>query len=175
MLDKLIDFLLQSLQLFQLYHFIPAYQRGVVLRFGKFHRLAEPGWLWVWPLRFEHVVTTNIQPEVIIVGPQSLTTADGHRIVISALFIIRVTDPKTFLLELEGGVGSISLIGQAAIAKFVESRNLHELYSRNDDILTPSRKLETVMRHKVLEFGVLVSDAQICELSETRSLRLFTK
>jgi len=177
MFDKLIDLLVQSIQLFQIYHFIPAYERGVVLRFGKFHRNAEPGWIWVWPLKLERVITTNVQPEPLMVGPQSLTTADGKRIVISAMFIIVVEDPRKFLLELEGGNSAILTIGAGALARFVESRKLEEIYCRDAEErqVSPSKKLATAMRNKIKDFGAAVLDAQISDLCETRSLRLFSK
>jgi len=176
--DKLVDVLLQFIHLFQVYHYVHAYERGVVLRFGRYHRNAEPGCVWVWPMGLEQVLTTNVKPEPLMVGPQSLTTVDGKQVAISAMFIVTVEDPKKFLLEMEGGFAALVMIAYGAVARMVESMRLEDLKCADAEEITttrsPSRELAKIMRRKVKEFGAGVHDAQITEMCETKSLRLLT-
>lgn len=94
MLDRLLEFLLQGLQLFQPFVVLRAYERGVVLRLGRFHREIGQGFHWLIPLRVEEVQATNIVLETMNVGPQSLTTADGVSIVISVVVSFRIENVR---------------------------------------------------------------------------------
>lgn len=185
MLDKLIDVILQFLHFFQFLHVVRAYQRGVILRFGRFNRVVEPGLIWVWPFFIDEVYTTTVVDEPLTCGPQSLTTADGVQVVISTLFVITVNDVKKFLLEFEGGNLGILLIGHGAVAELVESHTWEELSKRASDDeeeeetgvkpkLAPSisRKLAATFRRRANRYGVGVTRAQIIELTRAKSLRL---
>lgn len=178
----MIDLILQFLHFFQFLHVVRAYQKGVVLRFGKFHRMREPGLAWVWPFFIEEIYTTSVIDDPITVGPQSLTTADGIQVVTVALFIITVKDPRKFLLEFEGANAGIMLIGHGAVAELVESHTWDELSKRmagdDEEEETPrlrtsiSKKLASLLRKKVDRYGVGVARAQIIELTKAKSLRL---
>ncbi len=182
MFDKLIDVLVQFLHFFQFLHVVRAYQEGIVLRFGRCHRVKEPGLAWVWPFFIEEIYTVGVVDEPMTVGPQSLTTSDGVQVVTTALFITTVKDIRKFLLEFEGANAGILLIGHGAVAELVESHTWDELSKRTvgDDEeeenpkLKPSisKKLASLLRRKVDKYGVGVTRAQIIELTKARSLRL---
>lgn len=181
--DKLIDIILQFLHFFQFLHVVRAYQEGIVLRFGRFHRVRGPGLAWVWPFYIEEIYTTGVVDEPIMVGPQSLTTADGVQVVTSALFVISVNDVKKFLLEFEGGNLGILLLGHGAVAELVESHTWDELSKRvadeDDEVVqnpklpvSISRKLAHCLRRRSNKYGVGVTRAQVIELTRAKSLRL---
>ncbi len=184
-LDRLFEFLLDSIKTFQFLHIISQYERGVVLRFGKFHRLAEPGLMAVWPFWIEKVLTTNVLPEPAMVGPQSLTTADGKRVVVEAVVTFTIDDAQKFLLGLEGGNAAVLFLMHGSIARFVERRTWADLTAwshggeEEEDEKpvprkkkTPSDSLATILRRQLKEFGVGIHDAQITGLTDARSIRL---
>lgn len=181
MFDKLVDILVLFWKGLKFVQVVDVWERGVVLRFGKYHRPAEPGVVWYWPFFVERVLTTTVVDEPMTIGPQSLTTADGKRVVVSALFVNTIEDPKKFLLELEGGNAAILLMAHGVLARFVETRTLEQLSPKIDeegprpspsDLPSPSRGLAAAMRRKMGVYGVGVTDAQLIELTDARSIRI---
>jgi len=186
-LDRLFDLFIDSLKFFQFLHIVRQYENGVVLRFGKFNRVAKPGLLWAWPFMIEECITSNVLPEPAMVGPQSLTTADGKRVVVEAVVSFTIEDIKKFLLGLEGGNAAILFLCHAGVARFVERRTWVELTAwseggEDDDesdaspgkrrARSPSLSLATILRRQLKEFGVGIHDAQITGITDARSIRL---
>lgn len=188
-LDRLFDLLIDSLKLFQISHIVPQYEQGVILRFGKMHRRAMPGLNFVWPFFIEKMLTTNVLPEPAMVGPQSLTTADGKRVVVEALVAFTIDDATKFLLGLEGGNAAVLFLCHGAVARFFERRTWSELTAWSEGgeedednspdaparprrRYSPSASLATILRRQLKQFGVGIHDAQITGLTDARSIRL---
>jgi regulator of protease activity HflC (stomatin/prohibitin superfamily) len=184
MLDKFLDFFLQFIHFFQFTYVVHSFERGVVLRFGKFHRLAEPGLVFAFPFFIEQVLTVYSVDEPIHIGPQSLTTSDGKRVVVCAVFVIAIENVAKFLLDLEGGKAAVLMFAQGALAEFVENKTWRELLTpdpeeaEEDHAQSPAprtlaKQLAACLRRKVLrKYGVGVVSAQITDLTEARSIRL---
>ena len=166
MLDKLVDLLAQFIHLFFIARVVPQYAGGVILRFGKFHRMAGPGFRWLWPFRIEDLLSTNVVLETMSVGPQSLTTKDGVSVVISTVTTFQVSDVKAFLL----GIYAVQVIEDAVygiVAAFVMSHSWAEL--QETDI---PGELTKIVRHKAKVYGVEIITVQIADWTRSRSYRL---
>lgn len=173
-----MEVLIEFVHLFFFLHIIDAYQRGVVLRWGVYHRPAEPGRVWHWPFRVERVIGTNVIPSPLLVGPQPITTQDGKRAIISALFVITVDDPKAFLLGLEGGHTAALMLCSGVLANFVARSTWADLASwLTDDEgdkkkKPPSHDLAKMARARLKQYGIGVADAQITQLVDARSIMI---
>ncbi len=182
MLDKLVELVVQFISLFYFARTVESYKQGVILRFGKFNRIAEPGFHWMWPFAIEEMYTTGVVDEPIEVGPQSLTTKDGKSVVVSALFVITVDDIKKFILDLEGGNMGILLFARGALAELVQTTDYNDLagsLDEDDEVLdtrrkpSVSKKLASILRRRVKRYGSDVTRAQIIELTQAKSFRLW--
>lgn len=167
MFDKLVELLISSLRLFLFFTVVPSYAGGVILRFGKFHRLAEPGFRWLWPFRVEEVLLTNVVPETMNVGPQSLTTSNDIPLVIATVVTFGVSDPKTFLLEVEGANQVVEDSTYGVVSELVLGHTWEELL--NMDLATQLTKL---VRKQAKRYGVDVRSVAIADFTRSRSLRL---
>src|SRR5436190_17142174 len=103
MFDKLIELIVQFIHLFRIYTTVKQFDRGVVLRLGKFHRVVEPGPVWLIPMAVDSVWDIPNYIQTMIVGPQSIITSDNVEVVVSTLISFFVKDPKKFLITIEGG------------------------------------------------------------------------
>ncbi len=61
-LQTLINWALNVYDWFIFWEILLDFQRGVVLRLGRFHRMAEPGWNWRLPFGLEEILLTNVVP-----------------------------------------------------------------------------------------------------------------
>ena len=169
MFDKLIDLIISSIKLFRLFVVIREFERGVILRFGKFRKVAEPGIAWICPLGVDCVYDSPAYVLTMIVGPQSLNTKDNKEVVVSVLVTYLVFDHKLHLISIQGQEQSIEDISYGVVAKFVMDRTWDELL--HEDV---SKELTKQMRQRADDYGVKVKNAQIVDFTKSRSIRLIS-
>lgn len=167
MFDKLIELVKQFGRLFLFWEVVPAYDGGVIMRLGKFHRLTKEGWNWIWPFLIEVVITTNVVTETMLVGPQSLLTGDGKQVVITTVITFNKDDVKTFILDINGGDRVIDDAAPGVIAELIMQHSFDQLLDM--DI---GNELSKMMRRFAKRYGVNIQRVQIVDFSTIRSLRL---
>lgn len=167
MFDKLFDFIARFGRLFRFFYVTHPYQGGVILRLGNFHRLLRPGLNWIWPFSIEEVLAIHVVPETMIVGPQSLTTLDGKIVVISTVITFEVSDPKIFLLEIEGASRVIEDSTYGVVAENIMSRTWEALGG-----IDLAAELTKDVRRMAKKYGVNVIRVQLGDFSTSRSIRL---
>lgn len=170
MLDKLIDLILSSLQLIWPLAVIDEYERGIVLRLGRFNRDLQSGLHWLWPFGIETILKTNVCVETVDLEPQSLTTKDTLAVVFRASVSFSVTDARKFLLEVENASSVIQDAATGHIYGYVRKRTLHELYSTDLGV-----ELCKLVRRKAERFGVCIESIDIKDFQQCRTHRLMTK
>ncbi len=115
-------------------------ERGVILRFGEFHALAEPG--LQWRLRFiDEVTPINIQTVRALASSGSMLTEDENVVSVEMEVQYRVVDPAQWMFAVVNPEQSLSQAFDSAIRYVVG-------HSRMDEVLTEGRE---VARQRVLE------------------------
>lgn len=167
MLEKLIDALLSASRLFRVCVVMRAYERGVVLRWGRFHREVGPGFHWLWPLNVEETLSANVVLETMDLGPQSLTTADEVAVVVRPVVTFTVDDVKKFLLEVDAAKNVIEDATCGILARLVIAATWDRV--RSEEFQAEVLKKVRVAARK---WGVDVTAVQFADLTRSRSLRL---
>ena len=170
MFDKLVELIVQFIHLFFFCFITLDYERGVVLRWGKFNRLAGPGHHWKWPFLIERYFAVNVVPETMTVGPQSLTTKDNRSVVLSSVVTFRIENVQTFLLEVEGGHQVIEDSTYGVQADFVMKRTWAELCAME----SISNEMAKAVRRRAKVYGVDIMSVQPCDFTASRSIRLIS-
>lgn len=99
--NKLVDFILSILRLFQAWTVVDQFEGGVRLRLGKYSGNLTPGFHLMIPGYVDRAMTVSMVPGNFGMEEQSLSTKDGVEIVISVAVKYRVVDPVEFLLGVE--------------------------------------------------------------------------
>jgi len=167
MFDKLIELIINFIHLFRVFVTVPQYDRGCILRLGKFKKVVEPGPSWVIPLGIDVLYPIPNYVQTMIVGPQSLVTTDNIEVVVSTLISFYVKDPEKFLVTIEGGDNVIEDTTYGVVSKLVMGSSWSQL--REDDV---PRKLTERMRANADKYGVGIKSAQLVDLTRARSIRL---
>jgi regulator of protease activity HflC (stomatin/prohibitin superfamily) len=107
MFDKLIDIIIGFLDGLKAWAVVNAYQEGVVLRFGRYHRTLNPGIHWVIPLA-ETVEEVVMVPTTITLPAQTITTKDGKVVVAKAMVKCRVADSRVYTVEVYDAKDALS-------------------------------------------------------------------
>lgn len=166
MFDRLIDLISNWIEQLLPFFIIREYEEAVVLRFGKFHRVAKPGFHWRIPFiddpMEQHVVVTTLS-----LPPQSLYTKDKQNIVVKGVIKYRIADIQTFILEVYDAQDAISDMTQSIIKNIVMDKTLDECIDPDiDNLLAKKARVEAK------KWGVEIQQVTLTDLAPIRSFRL---
>ena len=166
MFDRLIDLLTGWFDHLIPFFLVRDYEEAVVLRFGKFHRVAKPGFHWRIPFIDEpmeqHVVITTLS-----LSPQSLYTKDKQNIVVKGVIKYRISDIKTFILEVYDAQDAISDMTQSIIKNIIMDKTMDECIDPEID-----NTLAKKARVEARKWGVDIQQVTLTDLAPIRSYRL---
>ena len=169
MLDRLIDTILGALHLFQFWVVVAAYERGVVLRLGLFHRELGPGFHWVIPFAVDRVWCEHTVPRTMNLGPQSLTTSDGVSVVVSAIVTAKIVDIQRAVLNVESVDHAMRDACYAEVAGVIMRQTWPQL-NKSAELET---ELERACQRRATKWGIEIVRVQLSDVSRSRSLRLW--
>lgn len=167
MLDRLIDLLVQFIELFKFWAVVDPYEEALVLRLGKLHRHLLCGWHWVIPFGVERVLTEHIVPAVRVLENECATTKDGKSIGFRAVATYRVRDIEKVLLEVEDGNHAVVDACAGEVTRVLRESTWEEI--NQPEML---EKVTAAARKRGFRFGVEIMGIQFTGLTLCRSIRL---
>ncbi len=168
MFDKIIDFLISIIELFRFFYVIRQWERGIILRFGKWTNvILQPGYHFIWPLAIDEVHTIDIIPYVTELDPQTVVMKDKIVIVIQALVKWEVIKPEVCLIEVANENDAVKEFTQGAIHSVLAEA----LYS-TAEIKDIEKKVKEVARKEVGNWGIKIHSVVIKSFGKMNSLRL---
>jgi regulator of protease activity HflC (stomatin/prohibitin superfamily) len=144
---------------------VSEYEFGVKLRFGKFKERVDCGLVWKIPF-VDNVILTHNTITTLNLQSQSLTTKDGKDVVISGIVKYKVSNPKTFLLEVNDAVDAINDITQGKIKEIVIDKNWDEVRTMNDKVI------KELVDQETKAWGIKIYYITITDLALIRTIRL---
>jgi len=165
MFDKLIEIITNWwLQLTPII-IIRDYEEAVLLRFGKFKAVLKPGMHFKIPL-FDEVIDQHVVVTTLSLDAQSLYTLDKQNIVVKGVIKYKISDVKTFLLEVYDAQDALSDMSQSIIKNVIMSMTMDECTdSELDNTLTKKVRVEA------RKWGVEVQQVTLTDLAPIRSFR----
>ncbi|MCD6414257.1 MAG: hypothetical protein J7L23_01360 [Candidatus Diapherotrites archaeon] len=136
---------------------LPEYRRAVILRYGKFHRVAGPGWVFLIPFIDDprvvdlRVFTANIEPQKVI-------TKDNIVLTVDAISFLKITDPKAAVINVEDPALSVKAYVEAHLRDIVGKMELESVISQVDMI---NRLLQKGLEQISKDWGISVVKVEI--------------
>ena len=100
------------------------WERAVVLRFGKFHKVKGPGFFFLVPLLDQVTKTIDIRIRVMDFYAQETLTGDAVTIGVDAFCFWLVWDPQKAALEVEDYEEAVALASKAALRNVISKNDL---------------------------------------------------
>ncbi len=140
------------------------YQRAIIYRFGKVHRVGGPGWAFVWPI-IEEVNMVDLRTKTIDVPKQDVVTKDGIEISIDAIIYLKVKKDNqsvvNSIIEVEDYVGASQLLVVSTVRDVIGSMNLGEVIS---SIELVNAQLKETLEKNCKNWGVTVDSVEIKDI-----------
>lgn len=168
MFDKLIDTMVEFIGLFQCWTYIDEYEKGVILRLGRFSRVVDPGPRYLLPMGIDRVLTVNAMPDPIYLDLQSVHTKDDYKVNIQVGVIWEVTDPKAFLIDNENTEHMIRMLCSGVVLE--KAQQTSWAAAREEGF---ADTLRTPMNRKIKKRGARITDVVIQDFTAGDASRLW--
>jgi len=140
------------------------YQRAIIYRFGKVHRVGGPGWAFVWPI-IEEVDLVDLRTKTIDVPKQDVVTKDGIEVSIDAIIYLKIKKDNqsvvNSVIEVEDYVGASQLLVVSTLRDVIGSMNLGEVIS---SIELVNAQLKETLEKTSKNWGVMVDSVEIKDI-----------
>jgi regulator of protease activity HflC (stomatin/prohibitin superfamily) len=152
-----IIFVLVIIILFNSIKVLKEYERGVVLRLGRYVGVRGPGLIILIP-GIEKMVKTNLRTVVMDVPPQDIITKDNVSVKVNAVVYFRVVSPEKAVLEVEDFFYATSQLSQTTLRSILGQFELDDLLSNREKI---NMELQDVIDKQTDPWGVKVTAVEI--------------
>lgn len=166
MFDKILDWLDRGWTWVKPFNVIDAFEKGAVLRLGKFNRALEPGLHFKWPM-IEQVIEITTCETTMRLPPQTLTTKDGIGVVASAVVKYEITKIEPFVTRIYDAKDVLGDVTMGAVRKAVTDLDYATLMEN-----PPEAAILSYVRKEVNEYGFKVHRITFIDLAKVRSIRL---
>ena len=172
------------------YYTVPAESEAVVLRFGKFLKIVEPGLHFKIPLGVDDYTevqtrrqlklefgfytagyTNPDQPSRQQLEEKSMVTGDLNAALVEWVVQYRISDPKEFLFDVRNPNQTLRDLSEAAMREVIGDRTVDEVITigRQDiEVSALARMQELATRYKL---GVRVDQVQLKNVNPPREVQ----
>ncbi|MDR1278812.1 MAG: hypothetical protein LBK02_08675, partial [Treponema sp.] len=144
------------------------WERAIILRFGKFHRVRGPGLFLLFPLADRAVQTVDIRIRVTDFSAQETLTRDSVTVTVDALCFWLVWDPEKAILEVENYKDAVILSSKTALRNAISSHDLSTFLEHGEVI---ARQIQTDVDAKTTEWGITVQHIEITDIQIPEELQ----
>lgn len=144
------------------------WERAIVLRFGKFHRVRGPGLFALIPLADRIAKTVDIRIRVTDFSAQETLTLDSVTVDVDAICFWLVWDPEKAVLEVQDYEDAVILSSKTALRNAISSHDLTTFLERGDII---EKELQSEVDEKTTEWGITVQHIEITDIQIPEALQ----
>ena len=144
------------------------WERAVVLRLGKFHKVKGPGVYFLVPLLDQVYRTIDIRIRVMDFYAQETLTGDSVTIGVDAFCFWLVWDPQKAALEVEDYEEAVALASKAALRNVISKNDLSTFQEREDII---ENQIQEEVERQTTEWGITVQYVEITDIQIPEDLQ----
>jgi regulator of protease activity HflC (stomatin/prohibitin superfamily) len=165
----MVALVLAGLVLPQALRILREYERGVIFRLGKLHRLGAkgPGLIFLIPL-VDRMVKMDLRVVTIDVAKQEVMTSDNVPVTVDAVVYFRVVDPVASVVKVEDYWKATSLIAQTTLRSVLGQAPLDDLLSQRDVI---NQKLQGIIDRQTEPWGIKVTAVEVKDVALPDSMK----
>ena len=133
------------------------YEKGLVLRLGKYRALADSGLTFLVPV-IEDMVKVDMRERVINVEPQKVITKDNVSVTVDAVIYYRISDPVKATFEVQNFAYAATTLAQTNLRNLIGDKSLDETLTARDTI---NANLRAVLDEATGTWGVKVTRVEV--------------
>ncbi|MCB9801600.1 MAG: SPFH/Band 7/PHB domain protein [Pseudomonadales bacterium] len=136
---------------------IRQYEKGLIVRLGKYHATANPGLTLLMPF-IDDLIRVDMREQVINVLPQSVITQDNVVVTVDAVIYYKIVDPVKAEFEIENFSLAATTLAQTNLRNIIGDKQLDETLTARDSI---NASLRTILDEATNAWGVKVTKVEL--------------
>ncbi|MDR3147076.1 MAG: hypothetical protein LBU00_01710 [Treponema sp.] len=144
------------------------WDRAIVLRFGRFHRVKGPGLFVLIPLADRVAQTVDLRIRVTDFAAQATLTGDSVTVTVDAICFWLVWDPEKAVLEVERYEDAVILSAQTALRNAISSHDLSTFLEHGEVI---QKQIQEEVDRKTTEWGITIQHIEITDIQIPEELQ----
>ena len=142
-------------------HIVLEWEKAVVLRFGKFNRVAGPGIVFTWPIVEFYTLRIDQRVATTYFGAEETLTSDLVPINVDAVLFWTVWDAGKACSEVKNYVRLVYWAAQTTLRDVMGAVNIAQLSTRREQI---DREVADILERKTNEWGITVVSVEIRDI-----------
>ena len=119
---------------------VSQYEKGLIERFGRFDRMADPGLRFIIPF-IERIKRVDMREQVVDVPPQEVITKDNVVVTVDAVVYYQATDPVKLKYNVANFILAATKLAQTNLRNVIGDLQLDEALTSRDVINTQLREI----------------------------------
>jgi len=136
---------------------ISQYEKGLVLRLGKYRATVGSGLTFLVPM-IESLIKVDMRERVINVEPQKVITKDNVSVIVDAVIYYRIVDPVKATFEVQNFGYAATTLAQTNLRNLIGDKALDETLTARDTI---NSNLRSVLDEATNTWGVKVTRVEV--------------
>jgi regulator of protease activity HflC (stomatin/prohibitin superfamily) len=146
---------------------VTQYERGVILRFGRFVGIKQPGLRFIIPY-IDRMYKVDTRVVTMDVPEQEVITKDNVTVKVDAVVYLRVINADDAILEVENYAQATSLISQTTLRSVLGQSDLDELLAHRDKI---NQILQQIVDEQTDPWGIKVSAVEVKDVQLPQTMQ----
>ena len=149
-------------------HIVMEWERAVVMRFGRFNRVAGPGIVFTWPVIEFYTVRIDQRVAATYFGAEETLTSDLVPINVDAVLFWMVFSAKKACVEVEDYSAAVAWVAQTAMRKAIGRATVAEVAMRRDQL---DAELKDAIEEKLSPWGIDIIDVEVRDIVVPKELQ----
>ena len=133
------------------------YERGIVLRLGKYHRTINPGLRLIVPY-IDKLTKVDVRTTPMDIPKQEVITKDNVTVNVDAVVYFKVINAEKAVLETTNYTYATSTFAQTALRDVTGNFDLDEILSKRDEI---SEKIREIVDVQTDKWGIDIENVKL--------------
>lgn len=143
------------------------WERGVVLRLGKFLTIRGPGILYIIPF-IDNVRFVDLRLLTLNIPSQQVITKDNVPAAIDGVLFYLVSDPEKAVIDIQDYAFAIAQYAQATLRDVVGGLSLDELLSEREQI---QQRIAEIVEQRISNWGLHMDSIRLQDIEMPEDLK----
>ncbi len=143
------------------------WERGVLLRFGRFDHIKMPGIRFIWPV-IDRIIIIDTRVVTMDVPKQEIITRDNVSAMVDAVVFFQVVNAEYAVTKVENWVRATSLQAQTTLRSVIGQSELDQLLAERDQI---NMKLQAMIDDATEPWGIKVTAVEVRDVTLPETMK----
>lgn len=146
---------------------VKEWERGVLLRLGRFDHVKLPGIRFVWPV-IDKMTVVDTRVVTLDVPKQEIITRDNVSVMVDAVVFFQVIDAGKAITKVESWIRATNLRSQTSLRSVIGQAELDEVLSKREKL---NAELQTIIDEATEPWGIKVTAVEIRDVVLPESMK----